>query len=67
MSADEKPRVVPLRRPRCPICGRRAEPEHKPFCSRHCANVDLVRWFGDAYKVPTEESPEGSSPGNDEE
>ena len=53
-------KVVPLRRPaRCPICKRPAEAEHRPFCSRHCADVDLARWFGGAYKVETDEVPAG--------
>jgi endogenous inhibitor of DNA gyrase (YacG/DUF329 family) len=36
----------------CPTCGRPAEPDHRPFCSRRCAEVDLQRWFSDRYVVP---------------
>ena len=36
----------------CPICGKPAAPEHKPFCSRRCTEVDLHRWFSGAYAVP---------------
>ena len=36
----------------CPICGKPAEPEHLPFCSRRCANVDLNRWLSGTYAIP---------------
>jgi endogenous inhibitor of DNA gyrase (YacG/DUF329 family) len=35
----------------CPICGKPAIPEHRPFCSRRCADVDLHRWFSGAYAI----------------
>jgi endogenous inhibitor of DNA gyrase (YacG/DUF329 family) len=37
----------------CPICGKPAEmPRYRPFCSPRCADVDLGRWFSDAYAIP---------------
>ena len=39
---------------RCPICGRTAAPDFKPFCSKRCADVDLHRWLGEGYRVPVE-------------
>jgi uncharacterized protein len=36
----------------CPICGKAAASEHKPFCSRRCAEVDLHRWLSGVYAVP---------------
>ena len=36
----------------CPLCGRPASPEHRPFCSRGCKDRDLLNWLGDAYRVP---------------
>jgi hypothetical protein len=41
--------------PRCPICGRPRVPEYRPFCSARCRDVDLGRWFGEAYRVPAVE------------
>jgi endogenous inhibitor of DNA gyrase (YacG/DUF329 family) len=38
----------------CPICGQPAVPRFAPFCSRRCADVDLGRWFGEAYRIPAE-------------
>lgn len=37
----------------CPICKKPATPKFRPFCSRHCADVDLGRWFNGAYRVPS--------------
>ena len=51
---DEKP-PASTGRP-CPICGKPSTPEHRPFCSRRCADVDLSRWFSGLYRVPAEES-----------
>lgn len=39
----------------CPICGKATVERFRPFCSKHCADVDLGRWFGGAYAVPAEE------------
>jgi hypothetical protein len=49
--------VVPLKARKCPICGKPAGIEHKPFCSRRCADVDLGRWLNEEYRVPTNETP----------
>ena len=37
---------------RCPVCGRPAEPEHLPFCSARCREVDLGRWLKGMYVIP---------------
>ena len=50
---------------KCPVCGRPAEADYRPFCSRRCADVDLQRWFSGAYAVPAaeSESEDDSTPG----
>ncbi len=40
----------------CPICGRRTEVKFKPFCSKHCADVDLSRWLEGRYAIPAQET-----------
>ncbi len=55
------PNVVPLRprsraRP-CPICGEPVQPAFKPFCSKHCANKDLLNWLRGDYRHETNEQP----------
>lgn len=37
---------------RCPICGKPAAAEHKPFCSRGCRDRDLLRWLDGGYRIP---------------
>ena len=36
----------------CPICGKAAKLESRPFCSKRCADVDLNRWLGGVYAIP---------------
>ncbi|MGJ4944042.1 DNA gyrase inhibitor YacG [Bradyrhizobium sp. HKCCYLS1011] len=37
---------------RCPICGRTAAEDLRPFCSARCRDVDLHRWLAGAYVIP---------------
>jgi uncharacterized protein len=36
----------------CPICGRPADPAHRPFCSQGCKDRDLIQWLSDGYRIP---------------
>jgi endogenous inhibitor of DNA gyrase (YacG/DUF329 family) len=38
--------------------------QHRPFCSRRCALIDVSRWIGGNYRVPARENTdeEGDSP-----
>ena len=36
----------------CPICGKETDSKYRPFCSRHCADVDLGRWLSGSYAIP---------------
>ena len=60
-SGDKDDKIVTLapkpKRP-CPICGRPAVREHRPFCSARCADVDLGRWFSERYRIPSDETPD---------
>ena len=48
---------------RCPICGKAATPATRPFCSPHCADVDLGRWLTGQYRIPSPPSdPDGEPP-----
>jgi endogenous inhibitor of DNA gyrase (YacG/DUF329 family) len=35
----------------CPICGKPATEQSRPFCSKRCADVDLNRWLSGVYVV----------------
>jgi len=37
---------------KCPICGKTRSEAFRPFCSKHCADIDLGRWLGGRYVVP---------------
>ena len=43
----------------CPIC-KAKEPvqDYRPFCSKRCADVDLGKWLGGAYAIPSAEPPD---------
>ncbi|MBX3495286.1 MAG: DNA gyrase inhibitor YacG [Parvibaculum sp.] len=57
--AGDKSNVVKLRSPRpCPVCAKKSAPAFHPFCSKHCADVDLNRWLKGAYTIPAVEPPD---------
>jgi len=40
----------------CPICSTRDPVEqYNPFCSKRCADIDLSRWLGGKYAIPSAE------------
>jgi hypothetical protein len=43
----------------CAICGKPAQPDYRPFCSKRCADVDLQRWLTGGYVIPGEPAEEG--------
>jgi endogenous inhibitor of DNA gyrase (YacG/DUF329 family) len=47
---------MPTAEPRCPICGARRDPSFRPFCSKKCADVDLLRWFNGDYSIETDDA-----------
>jgi uncharacterized protein len=51
---------TPKPTPRCPVCGKPRDARFRPFCSRRCRDVDLGRWFNQAYAIPV-------APSGDEE
>lgn len=42
----------------CPHCGKATDIDFRPFCSRRCANLDLAKWLGEEYRVPSVEPPD---------
>jgi endogenous inhibitor of DNA gyrase (YacG/DUF329 family) len=54
------------RTPACPICGRPRVAEHRPFCSRRCADVDLHHWLSAAYVISSREAAEEDGPSADD-
>ena len=49
-------KIVPLRKAKpCPMCGKPADPARRPFCSKRCADLDLGKWLGEGYRIPSTE------------
>ena len=42
----------------CPLCAKPPVPGFRPFCSRRCADLDLARWLGGSYAVPSQDPEE---------
>ena len=45
---------------KCPTCHKETEFEgnpFRPFCSERCKMIDLGRWSGEQYRVPSMEKP----------
>jgi endogenous inhibitor of DNA gyrase (YacG/DUF329 family) len=34
------------------MCSDVTSPRYRPFCSRHCADSDLINWLGGRYRIP---------------
>ncbi|MEQ8266569.1 MAG: DNA gyrase inhibitor YacG [Parvibaculum sp.] len=59
MTGEGGGNVVKLRAPRpCPICAKKSAAAFHPFCSKHCADVDLNRWLKGSYAIPAVEPPD---------
>jgi uncharacterized protein len=46
---------------RCPVCNREFEAATStalPFCGERCRTIDLGRWLGETYALPTVPDPE---------
>ena len=52
---------------KCPICGKPPVPDHRPFCSGRCADVDLHRWLAGKYAVPGSAAAEDGRISEDED
>ena len=57
---------------RCPICDRvmqgqsAAEWPQFPFCSDRCRLIDLGRWLGETYRLPSESGGEAPAEYDDD-
>ncbi|HCP81133.1 MAG TPA: DNA gyrase inhibitor YacG [Octadecabacter sp.] len=42
----------------CPICDKETIAAFRPFCSKRCADVDLAKWLGGGYAIPSNDPDE---------
>lgn len=54
------------RRAKCPVCSKDVQDPFRPFCSERCCLVDLGRWFGESYRIETDEPFDSPPAGLDE-
>ena len=52
---------------RCRLCRNPADPAFRPFCSKHCADLDLSRWLKGAYVIQGVESADDSLDSDEDE
>jgi endogenous inhibitor of DNA gyrase (YacG/DUF329 family) len=64
-SPAKNPTKIPAKP--CPICGKPAAEQSRPFCSKRCADVDLNRWLSGAYVVPGKEDDDEDGTRSDEQ
>ncbi len=57
MTAKKSAKVIPLKGNKCPMCGKSATMEMRPFCSKRCSDLDLAKWLDGDYRLPTDEVP----------
>lgn len=50
----------------CPLCQKAAVEAYSPFCSKRCADLDLGKWLGEGYRIPSQDDL-GLGEGADEE
>tara|TARA_B100000676_G_C17678753_1_gene630221 strand:+ start:456 stop:635 length:180 start_codon:yes stop_codon:yes gene_type:complete len=47
-----KKKILPLnKRIKCPNCKKIAKEPFFPFCSKKCANTDLIKWLTDEHQL----------------
>ena len=56
----------------CPICGQEipglgSEAAYAPFCSERCRIIDLGRWLGDSYRIPSDPDSSASAVDGEED
>ena len=39
----------------CPVCSKPTDKAYRPFCSKRCADVDLAKWLGEGYAIPSDD------------
>ena len=67
---DRSPPLRAVRiEPKCPTCGKPADPKYKPFCRKRCADIDLNRWLTGVYAIPVtdDDDEDGERPADGDE
>lgn len=55
-----RPDGVRVTAAKCVRCKQPVVPRFRPFCSQRCSDLDLAGWLTSQYRIPTDETPDGS-------
>ncbi len=53
MEIDKKSNIVNLKKKKskCPACKKISKDPFIPFCSKKCAELDLMKWLTDEHQI----------------
>ena len=53
MEVEKKNNIVKIKRKKskCPTCKKISKEPFSPFCSKKCADLDLMKWLSDEYHI----------------
>ncbi len=52
MEIDKKSNIVNLKKKsKCPTCKKISKDPFTPFCSKKCAELDLMKWLTDEHQI----------------
>ena len=53
MEIDKKSNIVNLKKKKskCPTCKKNSKDSFNPFCSKKCADLDLMKWLSDEHLI----------------
>ena len=53
MEVNKKNNIIKLKKKisKCPTCKKVAREPFSPFCSKKCAELDLMKWLSDEHQL----------------
>ena len=53
MEVIKKSNLIKLKKKKskCPTCKKISKEPHSPFCSKKCAEIDLMKWLSDEQEI----------------
>ena len=53
MEVEKKNNILKLKKinSKCPTCKKISKEPYSPFCSKKCAELDLMKWLTDEHQI----------------
>jgi endogenous inhibitor of DNA gyrase (YacG/DUF329 family) len=53
MEIEKKDNIINLKKikSKCPTCKKKSKDPFSPFCSKKCAELDLMKWLNDEHEI----------------